>query len=217
MPGEPFDLRTSAGTTAGSVCFLPESLAAAGRALLGEEFVLKEMPASMVSEAQGRALVRNALYAFREMIDLEKEGLAHLVSLAHEDTLANLALAMLYPEAFAASQAQAACAGSIARRACEILDARAGEQISINSLAAELGVTVRALQLSFRKHRGETPLQFLMARRMMLARNRLLNPKPRDNVQSVAMSCGFSKMSLFAIRYREQFGELRSQTLARAR
>lgn len=217
MPGQALELRTTAASSVGVLRLLPETLLDAGRALLGDDFEVRERTSATVPEALGHAFVRNAMFAYSELLDLDKNGLAHVVALSHEDTLTNLALALLYPDAFAASQASKAAPHAIVRRACEILDARASDPVSINGLAAELGVSVRALQLAFRKYRGDTPLQFLMGRRLIMARNRLLNPSPRDNVQAVAMGCGFTKMSQFASRYREKYGELPSATLTRVR
>jgi transcriptional regulator GlxA family with amidase domain len=102
-------------------------------------------------------------------------------------------------------------------RAEEIIRACCREPLSIQDLATSLGVTVRALQMGFRRHLGCTPMQYLLSRRLEMARERMLAPDAQSNVQYVAMSCGFINMSKFSSRYRAMFGELPSETLARGR
>jgi AraC-like DNA-binding protein len=46
-------------------------------------------------------------------------------------------------------------------------------------------------------------------------RNALLRAEPDDSVTVIAMACGFTHMSRFALEYRRRFGERPSDTLRR--
>jgi transcriptional regulator GlxA family with amidase domain len=56
---------------------------------------------------------------------------------------------------------------------------------------------------------------YLMTCRLELARNRLLSVGEGTTVTQIALGCGFSDMTVFARKYREQFGERPSETLRR--
>lgn len=207
---------TLPGSTMFCLTLSPEFLHAAGAALLGEDFRIDVSRPIDTSRAAGEALSRNVRATYIEMIELEKAGLGSLAIPTYTELLANLSIAALYPDLISAQDAHGAPA-KLVERAEDIISARAAEPLTIQEVANELGVTMRALQISFRKHRAYTPLQYLLSRRLVLARERLLAPEARSNVQSVAMSCGFVSMSNFASRYRGTFGEMPSATLERGR
>jgi AraC-like DNA-binding protein len=101
-------------------------------------------------------------------------------------------------------------------RAEEPMRARLEEDISVASLAAELGIGTRALQLSFQRHRGATPRGVLAALRLDSAHQRLSAAAPGETVTSIALECGLPHLGRFAAQYRARFGEPPSVTLARA-
>lgn len=102
------------------------------------------------------------------------------------------------------------------RLAAEYLEANVARPVRMNDLAALTGVSLRALQLGFRAHRGCSPMQFLTQRRLMLARTRLLT-ETGSSVTRIALDCGFEHLGRFSARYRAQFGESPSATRARSR
>lgn len=114
-------------------------------------------------------------------------------------------------------QRRLAAGSSVVAKAEEIIRARAHEALTIREVAAEVGVTVRSLQMGFRRELGFTPMQFLLNRRLILARERLLSPEFGGNVQYAAMSCGFMNMSRFSSRYRQVLASFPRRPLARAR
>jgi AraC-like DNA-binding protein len=121
----------------------------------------------------------------------------------------------LYPADFSSSCPEVA--RGVTERARDRIDAFATEPIKISEVAEDLGVTVRALQLGFHKRYGCSPLQYLLARRIELARGRLQSPAPGDTVTSVATESGFINLGAFARRYRSRYGENPSDTLSRAK
>lgn len=101
--------------------------------------------------------------------------------------------------------------------AAAYMDARKAEPIRMAEVAAAAGVTLRSLQLGFRKHRGVSPMAFLRGRRLELARTMLLAGPDVVSVTEVALACGFEHVGRFSIAYRARFGERPSETVARIR
>jgi transcriptional regulator GlxA family with amidase domain len=89
--------------------------------------------------------------------------------------------------------------------------------LRIADLAKTMGVTVRSLQIGFRRQFGCSPLQYLLTRRLELARERLMSPMPGDTITMIATEHGFMNLGKFASRYRARFCELPSETLRRRR
>ncbi|AOY96571.1 AraC family transcriptional regulator [Cupriavidus sp. USMAA2-4] len=87
---------------------------------------------------------------------------------------------------------------------------------SVLALCERLGVSRRTLQYSFNEVTGLAPLDFVRAVRMNGARL-ALRAGTADSVGAVAARYGFHHLPRFAAQYREFFGELPSQTLARPR
>jgi AraC-like DNA-binding protein len=103
------------------------------------------------------------------------------------------------------------------RRAEDIMRARIDEPLSLADLAQELGLSLRSLQLAFHSVHGEGPRARLTRIRLDLARARLLDAEPPQQVTAVALDCGFTHLSRFAEAYQRAFGERPSETLARRR
>jgi len=82
----------------------------------------------------------------------------------------------------------------------------------MTELAAVAGVSLRALQTGFLRHRGCTPMEFLRARRLDLARTRLLASAPGVSIATIARECGVSHLGRFSAHYRARFGERTTDT-----
>lgn len=110
-------------------------------------------------------------------------------------------------------------AGSLGqvRHAEALLADRLGRTVTVPEVAAEIGISARALQLAFAAHRGVSPYQFLTLSRLHAARRRLNTPGPDDRVATVAVACGIAHVSRFIALYRQLFGETPAKTLAAAR
>mgnify|MGYP000957836995 CR=1 FL=1 len=214
-PNEKVTVRAHPGSMIYSLCLRPERLAEAGRATFGQGFKLPPRPVAQLPEGLGAVLARNVGSVFSELAELEKNGLGSLALGPYEDLLARLALAVVRPDLLSEKPETGSAPDWMLTRAEEILHERAMEPLKISAVAAELGVTVRSLQLAFRKARGCSPLQFLINRRIALARDRLLDPNLSANVQAVAADCGIVDLSRFSARYKATFGETPSETLAR--
>ena len=102
------------------------------------------------------------------------------------------------------------------RRAVEFIDDRAHDDIGLIDIAEAAGVSVRALQYSFRRHLGITPLAHLRVVRLTGARNEIRADTGRT-VAEIAYSWGFGNLGRFAAGYRRTFGCLPSEDRSRAR
>lgn len=102
-------------------------------------------------------------------------------------------------------------------QALDWLSTRLDEPIHLDTLAAVAGVRPRTLQAHFRTYLGTTPLGWVRRTRLARARQQLLAGLDETNITDIAIANGFGQLGRFAARYRSQFGELPSQTLARVR
>ena len=96
------------------------------------------------------------------------------------------------------------------------IDAHLADPITLGRLCAVAGVGDRYLESAFRAHRGQTPLQFVMARRLAWVRRSLLESRPGDSVTQLAHDAGFVHLGRFAARYRSAYRESPSATLRRS-
>jgi transcriptional regulator GlxA family with amidase domain len=97
------------------------------------------------------------------------------------------------------------------------VDAHLAEAITLDRLCALSGIGGRRLQKSVMALRGQSPLEWVTARRLAAARARLLEGAAGVEVSRVALDCGFTHLGRFSAAYRQAYGELPSATLAAAR
>lgn len=136
-------------------------------------------------------------------------------------TLQNLlvdTLLLTQPHNYTEELAAPSRAGSTSavRRAAELLHDRPEYPWSVGELAEQVHLSVRALQLAFRRDTGDTPMRYLRRIRLTRVRATLLGGDPSDlTVTEVASRWGFTHLGHFAAAYRSQFGESPSETLHR--
>ena len=100
------------------------------------------------------------------------------------------------------------------QRAIAFIGDRANDHITVADIAGASFVTVRALQMSFRRHLGTTPLGYLRRVRLECAHKDLLDAGPdRDTVTEIAARWKFSSASRFSAYYRALYGVLPNYTL----
>jgi AraC-like DNA-binding protein len=89
--------------------------------------------------------------------------------------------------------------------------------LRIPEISKLVGVSSRTLRLASQEILGVSPLQYLLLRRMHMARLALRNADPADaRVTEIATEHGFWELGRFAVQYRALFGETPSDTLRRA-
>lgn len=97
------------------------------------------------------------------------------------------------------------------------LDVHLGENITLDQLCAVSGVGWRSLQKLMMARYGQSPLEWVNARRLAAARAHLLKSPFGVAISSVALDCGFTHLGRFSAAYRRAHGELPSATVAAAR
>lgn len=101
-------------------------------------------------------------------------------------------------------------------RAEEYLMSNLSNPISIADVANVAGISARSLSREFRRHRGSTIKEFIRDRRLEAANRLLLAAEPGETTVSlVAFDLGFKQLGRFSRDYKNTFGELPSETLAR--
>jgi len=103
------------------------------------------------------------------------------------------------------------------RLAEEYIEANWNKPIRIEDLVAVAGVSARSLFKSFHVNRGYSPMAFAKLVRLKHAKEMLTEADPNTSVTGVAFKCGFGNPGHFSKGYRDTFGELPSETLARTR
>jgi len=103
------------------------------------------------------------------------------------------------------------CEPAVSRGVQAVMDLVHSEdraELTVSDLASKLGVTIRALELAFRKEIDTTPNAYLLRARLERAHQELRCGDVRDGttVTDVAMKWGFAHTGRFAKRYRQAFG-----------
>jgi AraC-like DNA-binding protein len=94
----------------------------------------------------------------------------------------------------------------------------AQEQITIDDLAAVGRVSARSIYEGFKRFRSTTPMTYLKAVRLDLARDILVKGRRKRavTVTQAATAAGYTDLSLFSRHYKARFREAPSETLADA-
>jgi AraC-like DNA-binding protein len=85
-------------------------------------------------------------------------------------------------------------------------------ELSVRQVAAQIGVTERALQLAFHKHLGMTPAEVIRQRRMEHIHADLSAAGAEDGVLEVAARWGVTNRSTLAHRYRQMYSQTPTDT-----
>lgn len=97
--------------------------------------------------------------------------------------------------------------------AVRIMDATLDAPVSLETIAARVGVTARHLQSLFHACLGVSPHEHYMALRLNAARRMVI--ETRQPFADIAPACGFSSSAAFSRRYRAHYGESPRETRRR--
>lgn len=104
----------------------------------------------------------------------------------------------------------------LVRRAVAYCDASPDLDIGVADIARACHVSVRTLQVAFRRHLGTTPMTYLRRVRLDRARADLVATDPDEaTVTRIAARWGFADAGRFSAHYRDAYGELPRDTLRR--
>jgi AraC-like DNA-binding protein len=161
---------------------------------------------------------RTVLYLLADELDHPTDVARNTVVGRHVEGLVLDGLLLGHPHSHsdAATRDRPAELGAATRHAVELIEERPREPWTTVRLAAEVHVSVRALQEGFRRDLATPPMTYLRQTRLRRARE-ALKAADRDatTVRAVAVGLGILHMSRFAAAYREAFGETPSSTLNR--
>ncbi len=100
------------------------------------------------------------------------------------------------------------------QRVIEFVEANADQPLTVPQLARHAGVSARALQITFARHLGVTPSEYVRDIRLARVHAELLAANPEDtSVTERASAWGFVHLSRFSEHYRRKYGQLPSRTL----
>jgi transcriptional regulator GlxA family with amidase domain len=175
---------------------------------------LSPRPASPAARAQWSAVTQyvDGLLASPDaaLSPLVVTSAARLLAATALTVFPNTALA---PASAAPRDRRDASAATV-QRATAFIDEHAGQDITAAGIAAATRVSVRSLQLAFRRELDTTPMAYLRTVRLARAHRELVNAGPgQETVTAVAYRWGFSSTSRFSAYYRETYGVNPKQTL----
>lgn len=105
----------------------------------------------------------------------------------------------------------------VARRFHELVASHPLGPLHMLEISLAIGVSGRTLRLACQEQFGVSPTQYLLLRRMRMARRALRQADPDlTRVTDVATDLGFWELGRFSVKYREIFGESPSTTLRNA-
>lgn len=93
------------------------------------------------------------------------------------------------------------------------IDEHLGEDLTLDRLCGVAGVSSRPVQRAFLSVRGQTPLEYVHARRLAAVRRQLESAPSNASISSIALDYGFRHLGRFAAEYRTAYGESPSETL----
>lgn len=104
----------------------------------------------------------------------------------------------------------------VVKRVVDYIHAHLDQPLSFDELVAVSGASRRTLESAFRRSLGTSPRRYIQQRRLEALRELLLRHRPGEvQLSELAYRWGFSQPSHFTSAYKQAFGELPSQTLAR--
>jgi len=101
------------------------------------------------------------------------------------------------------------------QKAYDYILANYAEDIGIDDVVRESGVSARALFAGFKRYKGVTPMVALKTRRLQAVHDDLRQATGGDTVTQIAHRWGFAHMGHFARDYQKMYGELPSDTIHR--
>src|SRR5215469_8782923 len=147
-----------------------------------------------ISPAGARLWLNTCAYVRDTFLAMPEAAAERLVAASAEQLLAAVALAVFPNNALTdpTSEDQHDASPAALGRAVAFIDEHAHEDITVAEMAAAAKVTIRAVQLAFRRHLGTTPTAYLRRVRLDHAHYDLLAADPaRDSVTVVAYRWGF--------------------------
>lgn len=165
------------------------------------------------SFGRGLTALVNATVANIELASRQPTGAGHALRLCEEALLMFLLEGATIFRGNSTPDRTASLSGRQVRNALEIIREQT-TPITVADVAARMGISARALQLTFRKSMGVSPHAVIKQARLAQARE-LLESGTVATVQQAADKLGFSNAARFSTEYRAQYGELPLEVIRR--
>ncbi|WP_433559345.1 AraC family transcriptional regulator [Pseudonocardia xinjiangensis] len=219
-PGEAFHMRWSRGCTVLSLRVAADALRV-GLGRLGHDAgpaPLKFEPCvadpTAVQAVRGVTQLLAAVVGSYPSLERIPRTLLHRLC---EQAVSTVLIALPHDRSLALFQEDSPIGGRAVREAVDLVMRESEARHTVSGLARQVGVTVRALELGFRRELGCTPTSYLQRHRIQRAHDELADAVPGSGVtvMEVAMRWGFGNAGRFATSYRKEFGTTPSVTLRR--
>ncbi len=89
---------------------------------------------------------------------------------------------------------------------CAYMYENLGEPLTLTGLEAVAGISVRSLQIEFKKRFQLSPLCWLREQRLLRAHQLLISKNEERPVSAIAKECGFTHFGRFSVSFRKKFG-----------
>ncbi len=99
------------------------------------------------------------------------------------------------------------------KKALDWISKHFAEEITVPALASVCGISAPRLYQMFREHLNESPHQYLLAKRLQEARNRLA--MTNDSLKVLSEECGFLNLEHFCRIFKSKFGVTPSEYRAK--
>lgn len=162
-------------------------------------------------ELPGLAAVSNAMLSMLHQID-SPAGLDAATAAMFQDLIHVLSAKVIAHQSDASGTKIATRGGF--QRCVDYVDATLPGPVVLTDLAAAVGLSLRTIQLTFRRETGMSLTQFILNRRLTRARQLLKSPSEAKTVTKIAFEVGFNNLSYFTRSYNEAFGESPRMTMA---
>ena len=214
--GQAFYERTSGPTDRVSLSLPTSEFVAASLALAGRDPGAPRDPQVVIPAPGDMANLLRAQTAASDLAENSPHLLANVeVARALKQSLIATTIACLGDSGACDGKWVQETHDMIMRRFRRVLEEQPNRPIYVPELCAAIGVSERTLRLCCQEQLGMSPNQYLMRRRMDLARRALLAAVTETTVTDIATLFGFWHFGRFSAGYHTRFGEFPSTTLAR--
>ena len=193
----------SSGIEAIAIGFNPEKLLEVFRSVAGNPNICLPEHSFEINFARGRGrfLLERFFYslnaigtlgAFNETTqDMIMRHCAYLILESHGHSLSSKVLAHK---------------SNVIDHVCAYMYENLSEPLTLTGLEAVAGISVRSLQIEFKKRFQLSPLCWLREQRLLRAHQLLASKNEERPVSAIAKECGFTHFGRFSVSFRKKFG-----------
>jgi AraC-like DNA-binding protein len=214
--GQTFYERTSGPTDWATLSMPTSEFMVAGSALAGRDLSAPKNLQVVIPAAGNMAKLLRAQTAASSLAKYSPHILAEVeVARALKQSLIDVTIACLWDSDSCHEKWAHQTHDTVMRRFRRVLEEHSNRPIYLPEICTAIGVPDRTLRLCCQEHLAMSPKQYLMRRRMHLARRAMLAAEAETTVTEIATRFGFWHLGRFSAGYEAIFDELPSTTLAR--